>query len=568
MNASIPTPLLDSTVQADTGVSTSGVSTSPRSAADESFQSHLANETAKITASVKDTEQSSPDSNVTSQTLESGAEATAKNQDISQAAGSPDVTSDKARPQITGSSAATSDKAQPQATGSAGEDGTVHAVETGAPKAASTISDSEEILIALLSQGDVTQENKVSKYQQSQDVTVPDKAEEENIPLLQTGQPVLATLLDALTESSVQQAVPDKDAGTTLTAANQEYTITSTRQTNVFDLLLNPPEKQVPVEGVIEQWSATYSTNPKQEPDVQSSSRAMNAAPLAAGQPVNEAENSVTITLYQSSAEEDLAARTIPGTASTMIDKGGQHLDANGKYIHSNLPNNSLQTSLAEVQEKAMNAEGQGQQNSPEELLPSEQMKPGETALTRESPFQFLNLDASGRSMFTGQNVPATQGTSIIHLPSGAAIPEETVMDQVITRLTTNSRLESGSIRLKLYPQELGELRMEIEVKQDNIKAHITTQNLQAQEALDRHLPKLREALAMQGMELGEVEITVAAGEQDEGFRFQQNEDRHQLGSLFRNNTSQASYTTAETGEEEVVQIDTATDLQQFSIVA
>ncbi len=46
---------------------------------------------------------------------------------------------------------------------------------------------------------------------------------------------------------------------------------------------------------------------------------------------------------------------------------------------------------------------------------------------------------------------------------------------------------------------------MEIKVEQDNIKAHIIAQNPQAQEMIDRHPPRLREALELQGLNLQQI---------------------------------------------------------------
>lgn len=101
-------------------------------------------------------------------------------------------------------------------------------------------------------------------------------------------------------------------------------------------------------------------------------------------------------------------------------------------------------------------------------------------------------------------------------------------MDQVINQLANGRKLETGTVTLKLHPQELGELRMEIRVEQDNIKAHITTQNPQAQEMLDRHLPRLRESLEQQGLRLDQIEITVADKSNDDRQLFQNNPGQHQ----------------------------------------
>jgi flagellar hook-length control protein FliK len=134
---------------------------------------------------------------------------------------------------------------------------------------------------------------------------------------------------------------------------------------------------------------------------------------------------------------------------------------------------------------------------------------------------------------------PITTGTqtelAMLRLPSGLMVPEGTVIEQLITHFSANRRLESGSISLQLHPRELGALRMEIKVEQDNIKAHITVQNPQAQEMIDRHLPRLREALEQQGLFLQQVEVTLAAEDNANGRRFQDNHPQQQAGRLPRN---------------------------------
>ena len=127
-------------------------------------------------------------------------------------------------------------------------------------------------------------------------------------------------------------------------------------------------------------------------------------------------------------------------------------------------------------------------------------------------------------------------------LPSGNFVPEGTVADQMIAHFSVNKRLESGSINLKLYPQELGELRMEIKVEQDNVKAHIIAQSPQAQEMIDRHMPRLREALEQQGLHLQQVEVTVAAQDNASGERFQDSSARQQSGRPANSHNAQTRF--------------------------
>ena len=71
-------------------------------------------------------------------------------------------------------------------------------------------------------------------------------------------------------------------------------------------------------------------------------------------------------------------------------------------------------------------------------------------------------------------------------------------------------------------------MRLEITLEQDNVKAHIVAQSPHAQEMIDRHLPKLREALEQQGLHLDQVEVTVASNDNAAGERFQEQTTRQQ----------------------------------------
>ena len=168
------------------------------------------------------------------------------------------------------------------------------------------------------------------------------------------------------------------------------------------------------------------------------------------------------------------------------------------------------------------------------QLLVAESELGSESGLSRETAPVTFTIDSVVPTVSTPTSPATSPGAGLMKLPSGATFHESAVVDQVINYFAAAKKLESGSIRLQLHPQELGELRMEIEVKQENVKAHITAQNFQALEALDQYLPRLRETLAQYGLHLNEVEITLAAGDQSNGNHFQQNSARHQLGKSYR----------------------------------
>ena len=236
------------------------------------------------------------------------------------------------------------------------------------------------------------------------------------------------------------------------------------------------------------------------------------------------------ITIYQGNGVEEEAAVSPDGAGKTAAaTTDGQRLDVNGNYIRSHLPNERPDNASDEGSSQQQDSPAQSRQQ--ETVATSDPAKNGQptfeqTVLPKTPPTfgqeasPLLFAHQQGSSQQTGSSAPVSSQS--FQLPSGLTVPEGTVVDQMITHFSTNKRLETGTVNLRLYPQELGELRMEIKVEQDNIKAHIVAQNPQAQEMIDRHLPRLREALEQQGLHLQQVEVTIAAHDNTGNERFQE----------------------------------------------
>jgi flagellar hook-length control protein FliK len=99
----------------------------------------------------------------------------------------------------------------------------------------------------------------------------------------------------------------------------------------------------------------------------------------------------------------------------------------------------------------------------------------------------------------------------------------------VVNRLAFNRKLESGTIALRLYPQELGELKIEIQIERDVVKAQVIAQNPHVQELLERNIPKLREALSQQNLDLQMMSVTIAENDKNGTNQFQEEMARHNL---------------------------------------
>lgn len=271
----------------------------------------------------------------------------------------------------------------------------------------------------------------------------------------------------------------------------------------------------------------------------------------SAGETASRNSTGQTITIRQFGQTEETFPPPATGNRPN-IETNTPPQDARAHYIHSNLPNRTLRAS-------GDTGSDQQQDNGSNQQKDSESSKSGlqqVQADIRSSPptLAMTGQDSEpllfSHSLMTTPAAPtvAQAESTMLRLPSGLFVPHGTVIDQVIAHFSTNSRLESGSVSLQLHPRELGALRLEIKVEQDNIRAHITVQNPQAQEMIDRHLPRLREALEQQGLHLQQVEVTVATDDNTNGRRFQGNSQQEQANRSLRNRLP-PPISAAETGE-------------------
>ncbi len=295
------------------------------------------------------------------------------------------------------------------------------------------------------------------------------------------------------------------------------------------------------------QAMSTAPANPAlDEPEAPQSVAQQNPA-LESNEQVVQNKYGQIITIHQLSDPEGMAAAGV-GVKTQAAGTGSQDQEVNSNFIRSHLPNDAP---------KALTNENNAQQqqtskdNQPKDANPAEILLEG-ASLAEQTASQkpLFSMGSENQSLVfahPGASSPLAASTSstdalTFRLPSGLAVPDGSVVDQMLSHFNMNKQLESGTVNLKLHPQELGELRMEIKVTQDNIRAHIVAQNPQAQEMIERHLPRLRETLAQQGLQLQHIEVTVAANDSAGGAPYQDN-TRQQLNQSMHKHTGQSIFT-------------------------
>lgn len=126
--------------------------------------------------------------------------------------------------------------------------------------------------------------------------------------------------------------------------------------------------------------------------------------------------------------------------------------------------------------------------------------------------------DQSGSTLFTAQFQEASQAVDAARsttpnsfVTTYSHIQENDVLQQIVQRFTLQNQLHNSRLSLKLHPAELGELKIDVTVKDDALKAHIYAQTRQAQEIIDKHLPRLKAILEEHGMRVDDLLVTFSA---------------------------------------------------------
>lgn len=169
---------------------------------------------------------------------------------------------------------------------------------------------------------------------------------------------------------------------------------------------------------------------------------------------------------------------------------------------------------------------GDAGQRDFEGFFSRESAQPLSTAGGNEQGAVF-SLENARPAAMSAAPVPSAPG--MFQTPSGMLMQENQLIDQVARNINLQGNGDRSQMTLRLYPEELGELKLELVMEKGGIKAHIQAQTAQVQEVLERHMPRLREAFAQQGLQLDDVEVSLdssKSGGRDSLFG-QDSQERH-----------------------------------------
>ncbi|RMF47285.1 MAG: flagellar hook-length control protein FliK [Deltaproteobacteria bacterium] len=127
--------------------------------------------------------------------------------------------------------------------------------------------------------------------------------------------------------------------------------------------------------------------------------------------------------------------------------------------------------------------------------------------------------------------------------PTHQQVPvrDHVVIEQVTSHFDRHGVFESGQAHLKLYPEELGEIRLDIDLNKGQLAARLQAETPEVRDILHRNLDHLKQALEHQGLKVNRLEVAVVSDSaRSDGQAFHNGSGGHQgfawdqSGSLFQ----------------------------------
>lgn len=141
-----------------------------------------------------------------------------------------------------------------------------------------------------------------------------------------------------------------------------------------------------------------------------------------------------------------------------------------------------------------------------------------ETGQTNSFPTEVPRTEGVTNQLFQFQQVPKVEQLTLMVENNGRSVTPEQLMKQFNSILAKSQFLKEGGTQklfIKLHPEHLGAMRIELIQKNQMMVARILTTTAMAREMLDSQLHSLKQAFANQNIQVERIEISQQLSQQD-----------------------------------------------------
>jgi flagellar hook-length control protein FliK len=156
--------------------------------------------------------------------------------------------------------------------------------------------------------------------------------------------------------------------------------------------------------------------------------------------------------------------------------------------------------------------------NKKHHAQPDQQSFSSDSDSTQKNALAFTpkNVDKIPESSFSqslhtiSTDKPTSSGVDTLR-PGGAVfthqIHENNILHQVLHKFRISQHLRDSRVVMKLHPAELGDLKIDVQLKDGSINANILAQSQQVQEILEKNMPRLKALMEEQGLVVNDISI-------------------------------------------------------------
>ena len=138
------------------------------------------------------------------------------------------------------------------------------------------------------------------------------------------------------------------------------------------------------------------------------------------------------------------------------------------------------------------------------------------------------SASAMGRQVGFEQQLATEQGRAATPAPRMTPVLEQQTFQHISNNVLNGLKNNEHHLVLRLFPRELGEVKVEMTVRDQNISLSFAMENHQVKETLESNMQQFQDNLARQGFNLQGCEVSVGQQEEDRNAAWQSFEHNRQ----------------------------------------
>ena len=324
---------------------------------------------------------------------------------------------------------------------------------------------------------------------------LPDTARLSNATVSQVDQPLLNAQLEKLIAANETKTV------TITRQPAEEQSLASLRNLTQPVLLTENVDKAMAATPVSQQAARETTITVQSVPQLLTQTATAEKPEVTQQVAVKQAEAIATLEVGKSGLVKAVTVQEVPPPTQPASDNQPSHLrqDVTGNYLEA-----KLQTSANSNNANDATTDEQGAR---QDLAAQQQTsaKPGQQSVTSETSQSYAQVSQGVLDTPAARVTHASQATTPF---PGSMVSDEAIVQQVAQKFNLQLRNQETQINIKLHPAQLGELKIDLTYREGAIRANVVAQSQHVQEILEKNMPRLRDMLQSQGIQIEEIQVS------------------------------------------------------------